>query len=379
MARVEWANSLRGIAAASVIVAHYFVNFYTMQDSIAGLARHPALWTGDAHAPLPLRILAASPIEFGAFGVCLFFLLSGYVISISLTRYTRTGFLVGRLMRVLPTYAVGFLVTCTVIWVVGDPAHELSFGSVLTGMIPGASIALNRTAPGDGIVWTLIVELVFYAVCLVAHRALGRRWLVIVSVLAGCVLAQLALPLIPPGTFASGVITLLLLACPYIPVMLIGTVVASRSRGDMTTREAMILVPILVVVQDLLVWNSPVVVGTPGYRLTYLVGILAFLLIALFAGRWRGNRVLDFGASISYPIYVVHPVLGYALLWSLTKAGVWWPVSILIAIVAATVAAWLLHIAVENPTHRLGQRWARALRRRAAGTAQEPTVQAAAS
>jgi peptidoglycan/LPS O-acetylase OafA/YrhL len=304
------------------------------------------------------------PLDFGPLGVCLFFLLSGYVISISLTRYTRGGFLVGRLMRVLPTYAAGFLCTCAVIWFSGDPAHELTLRSVITGMFPGLSWAVQRSAPADGIVWTLVIELVFYALCLMAYRSLGRRWWVVAIVAAGCAVAQFGLQLVPAGTFAAGVIFILLLACPFIPVMLIGTVVAARTRGDMTTREAAILIPALAVLNDVLLWLSPVQVATLSYRLTYALGIIAFVLIAAFAKGWRGNRVLDFGASISYPIYVVHPVLGYALLWVLTNAGVWWWVAIPITIAAAVLAAWLLHIAVENPTHRIGQRWARHLRDR---------------
>lgn len=51
------------------------------------------------------------PVELGALGVGAFFLVSGYVIALSVERYSRRGFLVGRLMRVLPTFAAGYLVT----------------------------------------------------------------------------------------------------------------------------------------------------------------------------------------------------------------------------------------------------------------------------
>jgi peptidoglycan/LPS O-acetylase OafA/YrhL len=372
--RVEWANSLRGVAAGLVIVAHYFLNFYVGQATISSLSRHPPLWTGVEGTPAPLLFLAQSPVVFGPLGVCLFFLLSGFVISISLSRYTRGGFVVGRLLRVLPTYAVGFLCTCAVIWASGDPAHELTLRSVVTGMIPGLSEVLLRPAPQDGIVWTLIVELVFYAVCVTGYRALGRRWWAVAIVMASCVLLQLALTPVPPGTAFAGIRDVLLLACPFIPLMLIGTVVASRTRGEMSTRATVILVPVLAVVNGTLLWFSPTQHQPWPVTLSYGVGIVVFLLLARFAQKWRGNRVMDFGARISFPIYVVHPILGFALLWVLTKAGVWWPVSLLIAIATAVLVAWLIHIAVEQPTHRLGQRWARALRARAARSGSAPAV-----
>ena len=58
------------------------------------------LYAGDTSAPRFARLLAAIPVEFGALGVALFFIISGYVIAISLDRYSRRGFIVGRFMRV---------------------------------------------------------------------------------------------------------------------------------------------------------------------------------------------------------------------------------------------------------------------------------------
>ena len=144
-----------------MLVAHYGVAFWMNQGGVAGLARRQPLYAGDAAAPRFARVLVALPVDFAAFGVALFFLISGYVIAISLDRYSRRGFIIGRTMRVLPTYAAGFLVTCSVIWAVSDPAHELVPTHVLAGMIPGLPNVLGVPAPADGIVWTLIVELVF--------------------------------------------------------------------------------------------------------------------------------------------------------------------------------------------------------------------------
>jgi hypothetical protein len=120
------------------------------------------LYAGDTSAPRFARLLAAITVEFGALGVALFFMISGYVIAISLDRYSRRGFIVGRFMRVLPTYAAGYLVSCVVVWAVSDPGHELIPTHVLAGMVPGLPVLVGVPAPADGIVWTLIVELVFY-------------------------------------------------------------------------------------------------------------------------------------------------------------------------------------------------------------------------
>jgi peptidoglycan/LPS O-acetylase OafA/YrhL len=91
-----------------------------------------------ATPPRFARLLAALPVDLAALGVvALFFRISGYVIAISIDRYRRRGFLVGRCMRVFPTYAAGYLVTCAVVWAMSDPKHELVPMRVLAGAIPG--------------------------------------------------------------------------------------------------------------------------------------------------------------------------------------------------------------------------------------------------
>jgi peptidoglycan/LPS O-acetylase OafA/YrhL len=44
--------------------------------------------------------------------------------------------------------------------------------------------------------------------------------------------------------------------------------------------------------------------------------------------------------------------------------------ALILALSGALLLSWLLHIAVEVPTHRLGQRWARAMTRIHPGLAQ---------
>lgn len=307
-----------------------------------------------------------SPIQLAGVGVGLFFLLSGYVIAISIDRYSRRGFLVGRLMRVLPPYAAGYLVTCAVVTILGNAgnADGINPRGILTGLIPGAPIALKTVSVPDGIVWTLTIELVFYAVCLLLFRALTTRWQAIVGVAAGCAAVQYLLLRhdvvgnVP--TSLSGVILLLQFACPFLPIMLIGVVLSADSRGNMP-RRALVLVPGLLAAYLLLSITSAVIPTTVKYRFTYVCTVAVFLLMWRFAESWDGNRAAGRLADISYQLYVVHPVLGYALLSVLAGHGVPPVLAVLAAAGAAILAATVLHLVVESPTHRLGQRWARSI------------------
>jgi peptidoglycan/LPS O-acetylase OafA/YrhL len=344
-----------------VLGFHFAVAFWIHQDVSAGLARRGPLYIGEAGAPGFARAIAWLPIDFAALGVGLFFLLSGYVIAISLDRYSRRGFLIGRCMRILPTYAAGYLITCGVIWAVSDPNRELSLGSVLAGSVPGLQFVIGTTAPGDGIVWTLIIELVFYAVCLITYRTLTRRWQVIAAVALACAATQWLLDPSPLGSPQAGLRYVVLLACPFVPVMLVGVVLSAHRRGNLSGLSAALLVPLLAATHLTLASTTKVVPTSLEYRLTFVATIAIFAAIWTIGDGWPRHAVADFFADISYPLYVVHPVLGYALLSVMTAHGVPAPVAVGAAAGVAIAAAWLLHQFVEAPTHRMGQRWARSI------------------
>ncbi|MCQ4062259.1 acyltransferase, partial [Klebsiella pneumoniae] len=63
----------------------------------------------DVSMPVYLGWLHRLPqFNWGAFGVALFFLISGFVIPFSFVKATWLSFLVGRFFRIFPLYAVGF-------------------------------------------------------------------------------------------------------------------------------------------------------------------------------------------------------------------------------------------------------------------------------
>ena len=74
MARLEFANALRGLAALSVVMAHYHSFFFGSAELIGAMANTPP--------PVPVvspaldswqRVLSSLPFAGGEFGVGLFF------------------------------------------------------------------------------------------------------------------------------------------------------------------------------------------------------------------------------------------------------------------------------------------------------------------
>jgi peptidoglycan/LPS O-acetylase OafA/YrhL len=116
-----------------------------------------------------VRTLAdAYPFAPPAFGVALFFLVSGFVIRISFASYGRLGFLVARVMRLYPTYVAGFSITIASLSLAAISWHQ-AFPYVLTAVLshilPGTRDLIGSPQI-DYVVWTLEVEVKFYIVCL---------------------------------------------------------------------------------------------------------------------------------------------------------------------------------------------------------------------
>jgi peptidoglycan/LPS O-acetylase OafA/YrhL len=107
---------------------------------------------------------------------------------------------------------------------------------------------------------------------------------------------------------------IVLLACPYVPIMLVGVALSAQRRGRLKGVATAVLVPALIGVYLLLASTSPVAPTSLAYRATFAGMVALFAAIWTFGDRWRQNRVTDFFADISYPLYVAHPVLGYALI-----------------------------------------------------------------
>ena len=110
--KIEFANALRGLAALSVIVSHYLGVFWVGAAGAAEL-------TGLSRAPVPIPAMAelalSFPLNWGPFGVALFFVISGFVIPFSFETYGRLDFIVARLFRIYPTYLTGLSVSLAVL------------------------------------------------------------------------------------------------------------------------------------------------------------------------------------------------------------------------------------------------------------------------
>lgn len=100
---------------------------------------------------------------------------------------------------------------------------------------------------------------------------------------------------------------------------------------------------------------SEMKVQAPIIMWNYLYGLVFFSLFFLFRKKIKPFAPLDFIANISYPIYVTHSIIGYAVIRILMDKGVNYFLALAISFTLIIGLSWLLHMFVETRTMGVGK------------------------
>lgn len=355
--RIQYVNTLRGLAALSVVLSHYFDVFWRRRDAVNALIASKSPVTNDV--PPYIEWLKFHPyVDYGAFGVALFFLISGFVITASLSKTAAVPFLCGRFWRIVPTYAAGFTVCLLAIrfnvWAYGGE-WPYSLADVLVHYFPGMRVVAG-TANIDGIIWTLEIEVFFYLLCAMGaplFRNLSPKILIIPAVLAAAILIAPYLVETSYSTFAGR----LMFCGLFVIYMFAGSTLFLAQKGIISRAVAFAIVVAILVIFSGLWWYEPLIPFTQIWN--YLSALVIFTVAFSLPRLFRGNKVTDFFADISYPLYAVHGVAGYTLLVWLLGNGISTPASLAITTLAAILAAYIIHRLVEIPSHGMSKRVSR--------------------
>ena len=288
---------LRFIAASAVVLYHY-----AYRPEIHGV-------------PSPTAYGSLQQISrYGYLGVPLFFLISGFVIVWSAQARTVGQFALARFKRLYPMFWVGVLMTLAVVIVSGRRTELLHTGVIAANltMLPGR---FGEPAI-DVVYWTLAIELKLYAcvALLIATRQIRHLEYWLYAWLVGIILAM-AVP-------QAHILTSLTLA-PYSAYFVAGAVYyLIQSRGLTAPRVFAVIVCL-----GLAIWQAldarteftlaPGVAAPAG---VIAVVVLCFIAVgAVAVGVLRLPRLglwLAVG-SLTYPLYLLHNVIGREVLASL--------------------------------------------------------------
>jgi peptidoglycan/LPS O-acetylase OafA/YrhL len=305
MVRIKELDVFRGIAALNVVVFHY-TSRYRMNF-------------GHNY-----------PIDYdwnlGRYGVELFFMISGFVIFMSLQGNTSiTSFAKKRFTRLYPEYWICVCLTFLVLNIAADPKVETVSPPVLLLNLTMIQGVFNVKSV-DGVYWSLIPELFFYfAIGLLYYlgllsriRIFGTVWLtlMILNSLVG----------LPFGAY--------LLNLQYGMFFMAG-ILFYRIKFDQGgwQEHALILLSFVAAL-----CSHPGMIQAAVYLLFYLIFYM-FVYGFLNKISWKP---LVFLGYISYPLYLIHQNIGFILMRTLGRYLSSDVLIVLLTIATMITLAWLI-------------------------------------
>ena len=318
---------LRGMAALTVVLSHYLPYWNRYLENI---------WL-------------VLPNSFGFYAVKLFFIISGFVILITVRRCKRVvDFAVLRFSRLFPVYWASLaFVTLVQVFLFGD--RFWAGGFIMNATMLQEFFGYDNF---DEVYWSLTVEVAFYVqVCLLLAFGLSRRirqvvfiWLFLTAIWVvtchdiGLITRHDVVDSVGRDWLAH------LCALDYSPYFSVGMLFFYGHSFGWKGRTFALMFLAFAVEFLLASWEG-----------LALISAFSLLFALAISGRLRflANKITIWLGSISYSLYLVHRNLGYHLLGWLHDHSFNASVAICIAMVGALVLATVFTFAVERPALRI--------------------------
>ncbi|KQQ94542.1 hypothetical protein ASF62_10735 [Leifsonia sp. Leaf325] len=294
--RIAIVDYYRFAAAAMVLGYHYF---------FGGMA-------GGKVTSIHTMPIAVEIVKYGYMGVDLFFLISGFVIAQSALGKTTRQFVVGRVVRLYPAFWVCLIITSLFALRWGGELMSVTWPQFIANLTMMPTVF--GYAPVDGVYWTLLYELKFYAlVAVLVFLGLGRRLDVIMSVWAiGMAVLTFAAPaLASRGDFLGN----------YYLLFAGGAIIAAIRANGWSPLRVIALTASYVGGLQLELHRAHLIEVDRGLSLPNIaiITLTTTFFAAMLLTRSRRVSAIALPASallggLTYPIYLLHAHIGYMML-----------------------------------------------------------------
>ncbi len=307
-------DALRGIAALSVVLFHYTVIVYRF---------------------VPEAKKSVIEFSYGHYGVELFFIISGFVIFLSLTR-SKSGldFLVARAARIYPVFWVSVLLTYTIGILAPLEGQTYTISQLLANltMLHG----YMKIPSIDGVYWSLTYEIGFY-IC-VGLLFISQKLKYISELSIFWIISSIGFH------FFSNLIPhplhYITLINSYAHLFVAGITLYRCWTIGFSLKNILLLAGVITVqyIQDGLL--GAVIISS---------FILVFILIILDYSKVLKNRFLIYLGNISYSLYLIHHMIGFQIIKELQSLKIEANITVLITILTMISLATGLTYFIERP------------------------------
>ena len=335
---------LRFLAALAVVLYHY---------TFRGFAE-------GGYSPVEYLVLG-EVFKYGFYGVQLFFIISGFVILMTASKRDAPNFVISRITRLYPAFWVCVSLTAAFILWKGGEVFQIGLVQYLLNLTMISGFAGVEAV--DGVYWTLLVEIKFYAlifVLLVFGQIKRIEWFLVFWLALTAFSIVVPLPKIITFLFLTDWSSFFIAGALFYLV---------RQNGLNLMRSAMLIVSLaLSLWQNLSEIKHLAVVYKSDFSpyvssAVILVCFAVFLMISL--GRTKGlssQKLIKLGV-LTYPLYLIHQNIGFMMFQEFGDSVNRY-VLLAALVLIMLLASWLIHRLVEQPLGlwmniKLKQLWAR--------------------
>lgn len=321
-------DALRGFAVTSVVLFHI-----TMRSEVTRYG-----------------------LKFGVTGVDLFFIISGFVILLTLEKNNHwKDFVVSRFSRLYPTYWICVTITAVLSIVVNILQNKSSQGLGLQYLVNMTMFQSYFRVPDlDGSYWTMAEEMSFYLFMLLVSLTKQLKKIEIIGCIALTLTVFYHLLLNTKYHFLHEVISTYIPIVNHYPLFLSGIIFYNIKFGKPKFYRYLGVALCFGIQYNLFFdgGHSKFFISQREYGFMLMLYFAIFLLYVNNHLYFIVNKISLFLGKISYSLYLIHYLLGVSIVTVLTKychLNIWIS-SLLITLPIILVVATLINKYIENPS-----------------------------
>jgi peptidoglycan/LPS O-acetylase OafA/YrhL len=331
MYRQNGLDLARLMAAYLVLFGHFIFGGTFGTDSVTRqwVSKDEALpllsKTGQSAWNFDLYLLEHWQTATAIWGVALFFLISGWIVPPMLSRYSRSQFLLNRVLRIFPMLIVAVIVAAAIQYCFGDRSSlrlvDIISTASLTNQFTGNSMSL-------GVIWSLIVEFKFYLLLAVLGRVSYPK---IIWTLGALLLFSIThLILVKQGWYEGSanelsIVNFMIHDFHYIIFMFLGAalwLLLEKNKPSGTRLKGIIVFVLILLLFNAYRYGMTTLLGVRPFQdinlatqsIVFILFGFCLLVQHFVSGKGFVNHCIAALSNITYSLYLLHVSIGYFFL-----------------------------------------------------------------